>query len=148
MNNRNQRILSVMILAAILAGCSVPDSGSDPYAGSGHGGGNHAASAVTITGPLKVTAYGPKHFKAGVPFHQQAGGDSALWLRLDKSMNGADVSIYFDGNPLHTAIKGDTLTALVPPALIAKAGTHMLWMQVKNPDGKTLASDKVEMLAN
>ncbi len=128
MNKRNWLIICALMMSAVLAGCNVPASGPDPY------------SAVVIT------KFGPTEVHAGVPFNKQPDGNSAVWMDANRSLAGNHVAIYFDGTPLQTVIKGSEITALVPPRLYARTGTHMLWVAGKGMDGNKIKSNKVRMV--
>lgn len=50
---------------------------------------------------------------------------------MNRSLNGADVVVDFNGQPLTTAVQGDLVTATVPPSLFAAQGTYALHVSVK-----------------
>jgi len=80
---------------------------------------------------LQITKWGPDRTKAGVVFNEQSDGSAALWIRMNKSLNGADVVVDFNGQPLTTAVQGELVTATVPPSLFAAPGTYALHVSVK-----------------
>src|SRR6185312_15076200 len=94
-----------------LSGCGHDDQSSST---------NTPDKAADVTqSSLQITKWGPDRTKAGVVFNEQSDGSAALWIRMNKSLNGADVVVDFNGQPLTTAVQGDLVTATVPPSLFA-----------------------------
>lgn len=96
------------------------------------------ASALTLAGcgghsPPKIVGFGPTPVDHGKPFNVQPNGDSAIWVRVDKPADPADV-LLLDGHPLNTMVNGDLLTAVVPLSVIATPGPKPLLVEL---DSKT-----------
>jgi len=92
------------------------------------------------TGPApQVSALAPTGAVAGQGFNVQPSGESALGLTGVGFLPG--VSVVMDGKALPTVFGHDNfLSALMPAAVVAKAGAHQIW--VANPDKKI--SNKIE----
>ncbi|MDG6349403.1 hypothetical protein QAA18_11775 [Luteimonas sp. 8-5] len=73
---------------------------------------------------LEIVAWGPQRTVAGTPFNRQAGGQSALWIRLDRRIDGHAVLVAFGDAYLEGDVSGDTVTAVVPEASYASAGAQ------------------------
>jgi hypothetical protein len=106
-------------------------------------GGISNAMEVTVygkTGPApKLTKLYPGTTTPGKGFNVQPNGQSALGVAGENFLPGA--TLICDGAKLTTSFgKGTGLSAFVPGALIASAGSHQVW--AVNPDGKV--SNKVE----
>lgn len=84
-----------------------------------------SAKAV-ILGELKITSYGPHYTRAGVAFNVQPGGNAALWVRLNQSIESDVVAIDFNGTLLQGNISGNLVTAGVPALLYANSGTFTM----------------------
>lgn len=104
-------------------GASAEDTQKAPTAAAPASGATAAES--TATAP-KVLDYGPREVAAGKAFNPQPDGSSALWIKLDQSMEGTDAVISLDGRPLHTSISGDVVTAVVPMEFIQHPSTQKL----------------------
>ncbi len=78
-----------------------------------------------------VEAYGPTSTRVGVPFNEQPGGFSAIWLKAPGLSDAARVEM--DGVPLASTVVGDVISALVPADLISAPGR--MWLQVTDPIG-------------
>jgi hypothetical protein len=92
------------------------------------------------TGPApQISAVSPTGSVAGQGFSVQPSGDSALGVAGVGFLPGLNVVV--DGKPMMTVFGHDNfVSAVIPSALIAKAGAHQLW--VANPDKKI--SNKIE----
>ncbi len=113
----------VLGLAVGLAGCdrgdqALPSNTTDQ-------------TAAVVEGALQITNWGPDRTKAGIAFNAQPDGSAALWIRLNQSLDGADVAIDFNGHSLATVVQGELVTAIVPPSLYAVPGTYALHVTVK-----------------
>src|SRR6185312_931876 len=101
---------------------------------SGCSGGEQSPSSNAvgaIQGNLQITGWGPEGTKAGVVFNAQPDGSAALWIRVNKSLDGGVATIDFDNHPLAAAVQGELLTASVPASLHAAPGTYPLHVSVK-----------------
>jgi hypothetical protein len=126
-------LTSVML---VLGGCS-QEGGRGAYAARDS---KAQISAQQASAP-NVLDYGPRQVTAGQVFNQQPNGSSAIWLKLDQSMEGTDAVISIDGISLQTSISGDVVTALVPPSLTAVLGDHRLVVSRTGPGGEKVRSD-------
>ena len=119
------KMLSILAmgLAIGLSGCG--RSGQSPSSNAAD------ATGGAIHGNLQITDWGPAVTRAGVVFNAQPDGSAALWIRVNQSLDGAVVTIDFDGHPLTAAVQGELLTAGVPSSLYAAPGTYALHVSVK-----------------
>ena len=88
---------------------------------------SRAPSTPPSTAP--VEGYGPTSTVIGASVGLQPDGSSALWMRVPGAH--ATAAIQFDGQPLATTVGEDAVTAIIPPALLAKVGRH--WLQLVDP---------------
>lgn len=88
---------------------------------------SRAPSTSPSTAP--VEGYGPTSTVIGASVGRQPDGSSALWMRVPGAR--ATAAIQFDGQPLATTVGEDAVTAIIPPALLAKVGRH--WLQLVDP---------------
>lgn len=109
------------VAAALLVACG--QHGSDTAGGQASA---QVSANAAVPGNLRITSYGPDHTKAGVAFNVQPGGEAALWVRLNHSLDGHVAAIDFDGTLLQGNISGNLVTAGVPAPLYAKPGTFAL----------------------
>lgn len=79
--------------------------------------------------PLTVLDWGPTDIQAGIPFNQQPGGDSALWVSTRHAPE--DTEIVLDGIPLETSVHsgGQIVTAKVPADMTVKAMTLPMFLR-------------------
>ena len=89
----------------------------------------------------KFLTYGPQEVEAGKAFNPQPDGSSALWIKLDQSMENTDAVISLDGHPLATSISGDVVTAVVPLEFIGHPGTLKLEVARTGSKGQILRTD-------
>lgn len=119
--NRLLSCMLALIMAVALAACGrqgTPTAGPQANA--------PAAAAPAVLGDLKITSYGPDRTKAGVVFNVQPNGGSALWIRLNQSLDGYEAAVELNATLLQGNISGNLVTAGVPAALYAKPGTYSL----------------------
>lgn len=133
-----------LIVCTLVAGLTLGLSGCD------HGGQSPSTNAPdkaagAAQSSLQITKWGPDRTKAGVVFNEQSDGSAALWIRMNRSLSGADVVVDFNGQPLTTAVQGDLVTATVPPSLFAAQGTYALHVSVKQ-DGAVVQSNGVSFV--
>lgn len=122
MNRRFRWIVCTVFLALVmcLSACSKERGASKAAKAPAKQAVAHTRVAVTIT------SYGPDKAVAGQPFNKQPSGNSAVWVRVNRSLDGSKAAIYFNGTRLHSSISGNLITAGVPANLYAKPGTYML----------------------
>ena len=132
-------VLAVAV-AFMLSGCSqttgdTPESGKSKMAA----GTNNPASHES----LKITQWGPQETTAGTAFNAQPDGSSALWIRVDQSLDGTDSVVVMDGSALHSSISGQLITADVPANFYASSGVHSVAVVMKKAVEK-VRSDNVQ----
>lgn len=91
---------------------------------------------------LRIVAWGPAETLAGVPFNRQPNGQAALWIRLDRSLDGRVVLIRFGDAYLEASVAGGTVTASVPTAAYASAGAREVSVVATSADARW-TSDRV-----
>jgi hypothetical protein len=80
------------------------------------------AEPATGSLPADIVAFGPNPVDHGRPFNVQPGGQSAIWVRLDRPAD-PDYTLVLADTKLATVVDGDLLTAAVPDALFAAPGS-------------------------
>ena len=76
----------------------------------------------------EIAAFGPTPIVHGQPFNQQPNGESAIWVKLDRPA-AQDFVLVLAGERLATIVRGDLLTAAVPPKLFSSRGSLPLWVE-------------------
>jgi peptidoglycan/LPS O-acetylase OafA/YrhL len=71
--------------------------------------------------PMEIVDFGPRDVVRGQPFNQQPSGNSAVWIRANRSVP-AGTRIKFGEALLNTVLNDAVLTAEVPDALLAQPG--------------------------
>lgn len=137
--------LAAGILAALsaagLQGCcfdacnasASADINADPDAGA------QAAPARR----LRIIDWGPREGRAGVPFNAQPGGRAALWIRLDRAIDGRIALVQFDDAYLEAQVAGNLVTAMVPGESYASPGVYAVRVVAGDGDGARWSSDRV-----
>ena len=127
-------------VAFLLSGCS-QTAGDAPASGKSQtaAGMNDPASH----GSLKITQWGPQETAAGTAFNAQPDGSSALWIRVDQSLDGTDSAVTMDGAALHSSISGQLITAGVPASFYAASGVHNVAVVMKK-GAEEVRSDNVQ----
>lgn len=103
-----------------------------------------AASSVTAmsTGELAITGWGPQTTKAGEAFNVQPDGSAAMWIRLNRPLDGNEAVIDFNGTQLSTVISGNLVSATVPSKLYASPGNFNVHV-IAREGGKSVQSNEV-----
>jgi len=93
----------------------------------------------TVSGDVKIGAWGPQSTKLGQRFGQQANGNSAFWFEQKGIFSSKDAEVWLDKNKLENLIiKPDALgTVEVDPELIKKPGNYSLYIVILS-DGKKI----------
>jgi hypothetical protein len=93
----------------------------------------------TVSGDVKIGAWGPQSIKLGQKFGQQANGNSAFWFEQNGIFGPKDAEVWLDKNKLENLIiKPDALgTVEVNPELIKKPGNFSLYIVILS-DGKKI----------
>lgn len=87
-------------------------------------GGLQACSGNTgASGGLEISSYGPDTTQAGVVFNKQPDGGSAIWIRVNRPLDGDVATVVFRGKPLTGAISGNLVTAAIPADLYREPGS-------------------------
>lgn len=74
--------------------------------------------------PLGITSWGPDHTKAGTAFNVQPDGSASLWIRVNRSLEGYEAAVDFNGTLLQGNISGNLVTAGIPADLYATPGKY------------------------
>lgn len=90
------------------------------------------SSADAALAPLKITSWGPQGTKAGTAFNVQPDGSAAMWIHVNRSLDGYEAAVDFNGTLLKGNISGNLVTAAVPAALYAAAGTYDVQVIVRS----------------
>lgn len=130
------RVVALMAFG-LLAGCGktmceIPGANADEA---------NASGAATM---MHVVDYGPRVAVAGVPFNKQPDGKSALWFKLDDSMDGSEVNVHIGDKMYPADISGDVVTVKIPDELHATPGTVSIY--IDKVDGRTLTKSNVVTL--
>lgn len=108
----------VLLATAGLQACCFrscePDEAADALA---------AASAAPV-GTLRITDWGPHGTRAGIPFNAQHGVHAALWIHVDRPLDGESVLVQFGDAFLEGQPSGELITAVVPPESYAHPGSY------------------------
>lgn len=75
----------------------------------------------------KILNFGPVSVKSGQDFNIQTNGESAIWLKINKSSNSLVVKI--DDISIKPFIKDELLTCNVPKKLYQKPGEHKIYLK-------------------
>lgn len=121
----------------VLVACGQQGSGT-----AGEQASAQVSAKAAVSGNLKITSYGPDHTKAGVAFNVQPDGEAALWVRLNRPLDGDVVAIDFNGTLLQGNNSGNLVTAGVPAPLYAKPGTFTLHV-IARVDNRPVQSNDV-----
>lgn len=81
---------------------------------------------------LSISSWGPQSTKAGEAFNVQPGGAAALWIRVNRSLDGDEASIDFNDTLLPGNISGNLVTATVPAPMYATSGTYNVQVVVRS----------------
>jgi hypothetical protein len=93
------------------------------------------ADAVPV-GALEITDWGPRQARAGVAFNVQPGGHAALWIRVDRPLDGESVLVRFGDAYLEGEVAGVLVTAMVPPESYARPGSYDVRVVARGRDGR------------
>lgn len=69
----------------------------------------------------EIQSFGPRRVVHGQPFNQQPNGESALWVKLDRSA-GKHLVLVLAGEKLTTKVRENFLSATVPSRLVGNPG--------------------------
>lgn len=89
------------------------------------------ADAPFQAGPVSVSSWGPQSTTPGTVANPLPNGNTGMYFVMSRSMEGADVEVLFDGQPLKgVAVDGATVTAELPASQFATAGDHAITIKV------------------
>lgn len=94
-------------------------------------GGVVAAGSAEPAASLEITAWGPRRTRAGVPFNVQPGGRAAIWIQVNRSLDGRTAMVQFDDAILDGDVSGHLVTAIVLDELYARHGTYAVRVIVR-----------------
>lgn len=95
-----------------------------------------AAASPAPAGALAITSWGPRRTKAGVPFNAQRGVHAALWIRVDRPLDGDSVLVRFGDAFLEGQASGELVTAVVPPESYARPGDYEVRVVARTGDAR------------
>lgn len=100
----------------------------------------------TVSGDVKIGAWGPQAIKLGQGFNQQANGNSAFWFEQRGIFGPNDVEVWIDKSRLdNLIIKPDMMgTVEVSPELIKKPGKYLVYLVILS-DGKKINIGEFEV---
>lgn len=84
------------------------------------------ANAATV-GNLEILKYGPSTIRANIGFHVQANGESALWIQMNRYLQGK-LYIVINGTRLAGVHRGNIVTAEIPAPLYSKPGSYPMYV--------------------
>lgn len=102
----------------------------------GEAAGALAAAAPAPAGTLAITNWGPRRTRAGVPFNAQQGVHAALWIRVDRPLDGDSVLVQFGDAFLEGQPSGELVTAVVPPESYARPGDYEVRVVARAGDAR------------
>jgi hypothetical protein len=123
-------------MVGFLTSCS-KEGGIDAYpAATGVRAAESAQKSPPVLGTPElpgVVDYGPKEAEVGKSFNVQANGSSAMWFRMNRSLDGGRVTVVVGGRTSPAVIDGTLLTTTVPAELIAKPGVIPVVITIGSP---------------
>ena len=130
--------LSICVVALTLAACGHTESEESTASPP-------SSNPTATTQNIQIQDYGPKNAKAGVPFNAQADGSSAMWFKVNESLEGSVVNVHFGELTIPGDISGATVTIRVPQEAHVKVGT--VAVSIDKVDGKSVRrSDRVTLV--
>jgi hypothetical protein len=118
-----------LILAAAVVGLTACSSGSQPQAPTSAEPAAAQQPAVSTVPPRIVKLF-PTETPPGVGFNIQPDGKAAIAIKCEHATS--KTTVMWDGQPLVTAIGNpEAVSALVPAALYAKSGEHVIFLQAE-----------------
>jgi hypothetical protein len=95
-----------------------------------------AVASDALAGTLRITRWGPTRTQAGVPFNTQRGIHAALWIRVDRPLDGDSVLVQFGDAFLEGQPSGGLVTAVVPPEAYARPGDYEVRVVARSGDSR------------
>jgi hypothetical protein len=127
---------AVMALALAACGNHAPGASSTGAAPQASATGGAAAPAG-----LEITSWGPDSTKAGVVFNAQPGGNAALWVRVNRPLDGDEAAVEFNGTLLQANISGNLITVGVPKSLYATPGIYKMHVVARKGEQSVQSND-------
>jgi hypothetical protein len=93
---------------------------------------------------LNLISYGPE-VHAKKDFNLQAGGENAIWMKIEGGVGGDTIAVIDDLFLYDTSIQneGKTATTIIPKKFYEIAGTHKLYLISKKSKTKSKEIDFV-----
>jgi hypothetical protein len=117
----NSRFLARGV-ATLLCACSLQGCCFRSCTPAADAAADGATAAAVPPIPIGIAAWGPQRTRAGVAFNVQPGGQAAIWIRLDRKLDGTIALVRFGDAYLEGQVAGETVTAVVPPEAYAARG--------------------------
>ena len=95
------------------------------------------AQEQIATRPLVIGGLYPAKAKVGQTFNAQPNGRSALGIKCEN--HSRSTAIYFDGSPLPTTYGEQFISALVPPEVLTRAGSHTVYLKDRDRKSETVS---------
>ena len=116
--------LVLLVLVAALGACSKVEPPSATGADS---------TPAYQSGPVSVVGWGPQSTPPGVVANPLPSGNTGMFFTLSRSIDGVQVQVLFDGQPLKgVVVDGKTVTAELPAAQLAAAGQHAVALKLSS----------------
>lgn len=106
-------------------------------------GGDRGASGSatsTFTQPplteMEIVDWGPRETQAGVSFNTQASGRAAIWVKVDRPLDGRIVLIQFGDAFLEAHASGNVVSAMVPEGTYGEPGSYEVRVLARSPNAR------------
>jgi peptidoglycan/LPS O-acetylase OafA/YrhL len=93
---------------------------------------------------IEITAFGPNPVIQAQSFNIQPNGKSAIWVQLNRPA-GSNFVLVLAGEHLETVVRGELLTAAVPPKLFGSPGSLPLFVESVQ-HARRMRSNSVEFI--
>lgn len=113
--NRPLAVALALLLAGGLQACCIR---------TGNAAADDVAAAPSPDAPLEILSWGPRQTARGVPFNTHGGRSAAIWIQVNRSLDGRSVLVQFDDAYLEGNVSGDVVTAAVPELSYADPGVY------------------------
>ena len=139
MNIRSIRLAALLMLIALLAGCSrdgEPSKSPPP-----------ATTAPAQTAPVKIIRWGPQSTPARTIFNGQPDGTAAIWIEATGIAADPALRVLFGDSPLErVTVSSGLVTAAVPFAFYKEPGTREI--VITESSGRITVVGVFEVLAS
>ncbi len=111
----------------LVAGCTGPSGPPDRVATIAN---DAAKGAEGTLAELRINVFGRRSLSAGERFYIQSDGTPAMWVQLNRPVEGLDATIWLGDKPLQrTAIQRNVVTGTIPASLNLAAGRYPLQLR-------------------